>query len=105
MFTVAVNRYKEPFDIDVGRGSKWGNPYSHDPNSKAKYIVSSREEAIELYSFWILGQVDLIADLGELKDKRLGCFCLPKSCHAVFLSELANRFDETKEFNDYSAFW
>jgi hypothetical protein len=22
-----VNKYKEPFDIYIGRGSIWGNPY------------------------------------------------------------------------------
>ena len=105
MFTIAVNRYKESFDIDIGRGSRWGNPYSHEPKSRARYIVSSRNEAIELYSFWILGQPKLIGDLGELKGKRLGCFCIPKACHGEVLAELADKFDTTKEFNDYSAFW
>jgi len=105
MLTIAVNRYKEPFDIDVGRGSKWGNPYSHDPKSKAKFIVESRDEAIRLYSFWILAQPNLIADLHEIKGKRLGCFCLPKGCHAVVLAELADKFDENSDFSDYSAFW
>lgn len=105
MFTIAVNRYKDSFDVDVGRGSRWGNPYSHESKSRAKYIVSSRDEAIELYSFWILGQPELIGDLGELKGKRLGCFCLPKGCHATFLADLADKFDTNSEFSDYSAFW
>jgi hypothetical protein len=105
MFTIAVNRYKESFDIDVGRGSRWGNPYSHEAKSRAQYIVSSREEAIELYSFWILGQPELIGDLDKLKGKRLGCFCLPKSCHATVLADLADKFDTNSEFSDYSAFW
>lgn len=25
MITAVVNRYKEPFHIDIGRNSKWGN--------------------------------------------------------------------------------
>lgn len=105
MITVVVNRYKESFHIDIGRNSKWGNPYSHEKKSLAKYIVKSRQEAIELYTYWILGQPELIASLGELKGKILGCFCLPKDCHGEFLAKLADNFDETKDFNDYSAFW
>lgn len=105
MMTVAVNRYKQDFDVDVGRGTKWGNPFSHDPKSRAKFIVSSREEAVRLFRHWILGQPHLLADLHELKGKRLGCYCLPAECHAVFLAELADRFDPNADFSDYSAFW
>lgn len=105
MYTCVVNRYKDTYDIDIGRGSKWGNPFSHDRNSKATFIVKSRDEAIELYSYWILGQPHLIADLHELKGKRLGCFCLPKPCHGIYLSLLADNFDVAQEFEDLSAFW
>jgi hypothetical protein len=105
MITSVVNRYKEPFEVDIGRNSKWGNPYSHEPKSYAKYIVATRQEAVELHSYWILGQPHLIADLGELKGKVLGCFCLPKACHGEFLSILADNFDPEKDFSDYSAFW
>ena len=107
MITAVVNRYKEPFHIDIGRNSKWGNPYSHEKKSLAKYIVKSRQEAIELYKYWILGQPELIASLGELKGKILGCFCKPphSDCHGDILCVLADNFDESKEFSDYSAFW
>ena len=105
MLTVAVNRYKEPFQVDVGRNSKWGNPYSHEKRSLAKYIVKTRKEAVELHRYWVLGQPDLMADLGELKGKILGCFCLPKECHAEFLAQLADNFDPDKEYEDYSPFW
>jgi hypothetical protein len=105
MKTTATNRYKEPYDVDVGRGSIWGNPYSHEPKSRAKYIVESRDVAIQSYSYWILGQPELIGRLDELRGKRLGCFCLPKSCHATILANLVNNLDATQDFNDYSAFW
>ena len=26
--TRVVNKYKEPFDVYIGRGSIWGNPYT-----------------------------------------------------------------------------
>jgi len=105
MKTIVINFYKERCDTNVGRASKWGNPFSHNPNSQAKFIVSSRDEAIALHKFWILGQPDLLAELGELKGKILGCYCLPKACHATWLAHLADNFDESKDFSDYSAFW
>lgn len=105
MYTCVVNRYKEPFDVDIGRTSRWGNPFSHDKRSKAQFIVNSRDEAVYLYSHWVLAQPELIYDLWELKGKRLGCFCLPAACHGTFLAKLANNFDDKSEFNDYSAFW
>ena len=88
-----VNRNKEAYDVYIGRGSKWGNPYSHKKGTKAKYIVSSREKAIEAYREYITegdGKY-LLDDLGELKGKVLGCYCKPKACHGDVLVELINR--------------
>ena len=38
-------------DVYVGRGSMWGNPYTHIKNKKtmAKHIVADREAAIRSY--------------------------------------------------------
>lgn len=58
--TTVVNKYhKKPYDIYIGRGSKWGNPFSHLPNTKAQFQVSTREEAIEKYREWIMEQPQL----------------------------------------------
>ena len=34
-------------NVYIGRGSPWGNPYSHLENSAAEWKVGSREEAIQ----------------------------------------------------------
>lgn len=52
--TKVVNKYKESYDIYIGRGSKWGNPYSHQSNTKAQYVVATREEAITKYREYLL---------------------------------------------------
>ena len=93
-----VHCKKEPYDIYIGRPSKWGNPFSHIQDGKtiAKYIVSSREEAIESYRLWITegdGKY-LLNDLHELKGKTLGCWCKPKSCHGDILCELINQYNK-----------
>lgn len=88
--TTVVHCKKDTYDVYIGRGSKWGNPYTHikDRETKAEYVVSTREQAIKLYRDWILLRPDLLADLHELKGKRLGCYCFPKSCHGDVLVEL-----------------
>lgn len=90
--TSVVNKYhKIPYDIYIGRGSKWGNPFSHMESTKAQYKVATREEAIKKYREWILTQDKLLRDLHELKGKVLCCFCKPQACHGDVLAELADR--------------
>lgn len=91
-----VHFKKEPYDIYIGRPSKWGNPFTHLQlkETEAKYQVKTREEAIESYRKWITegeGQ-HLLKDLHELKDKVLGCWCRPQSCHGDVLAELVENF-------------
>lgn len=89
--TTVVNKFhKVPFDVYIGRGSKWGNPFSHLEKSKAQFKVDTREEAISKYKDWIMEQPQLLADLHELKGKILCCYCKPASCHGDILSDLAD---------------
>jgi len=88
---VNINNTKR-YDVYCGRGSKWGNPFTHikDKETKALYIVSSRRVAIQKYEEWILTQDQLLNSLEELENKILGCFCVPKSCHCEVLVKLIN---------------
>ena len=79
------------WDVRVDRATEWGNPYSHKNGTQALYKVKSRKEAIAKYREYILTRTDLMKRLPELKDKRLGCWCVPKPCHADVLAELADR--------------
>lgn len=75
-----VHCKKEPYDVYIGRPSKWGNPFIIGKDG-------DREEVLAKYSQWILSQ-DL--PFHELKGKILGCWCSPRSCHGDILVELAN---------------
>mgnify|MGYP003745418039 CR=1 FL=1 len=88
-----VHCKKEDFDIYIGRPSKWGNPFSHEEKTIAKWKVSSRYIAIQRYKEWITtgDGKHLLKDLHELKNKTLGCWCKPKSCHGDILCELVNK--------------
>ena len=82
MTTRAVNRYKESYDVYVGRPSKWGNRFEIERDSKRKEIPGSREKVIQQFREWIMTQPELLKQIPiELKDKKLGCTCKPKPCH------------------------
>jgi hypothetical protein len=93
-----VHCKKEDYDVYIGRPSKWGNPFSHikDKETRAEFIVKSRQEAIQAYENWILlgdGR-RLLSDLTELKGKVLGCWCHPKGCHGHVLAKLVNNLSD-----------
>lgn len=92
--TTVVNKRKEQFDIYIGRGSIFGNPYSHLPNTKAEYTCKTREESIELYREYFHERLNtdpyFKAEVLKLKGKTLGCFCKPLSCHGDIIAEYLN---------------
>lgn len=83
--TVVVNRHKESFDVYIGRGTMWGNPFKSGEDG-------TRTEVIEEYRKYILYRLSIgsikESDLLSLKGKRLGCSCKPKACHGDVLVEL-----------------
>ena len=86
-----VNLRQLPYDVYIGRGSPWGNDWSHLVDSKAKYRVGSREEAIRKYTEWFLSHNDVIAGARyELRGRILGCYCSPLNCHGFVLAAVAN---------------
>jgi hypothetical protein len=91
--TKVVHCKQEECDVYIGRPGIWGNPFTYlkDKKTKAKYIVSSREEAIEKYREWILTQPHFLSRLFQLKGKTLGCWCKPKLCHGDILIELIEK--------------
>lgn len=80
------NINKEDTDVVyIGRGSAWGNPYSHKDGTKAIVQVSSVAEAIQEYRKWLWWQIKqgIVTKemLMELDGKRLACYCSPNPCH------------------------
>jgi len=84
MYTTVINKhYSNRYDVYIGRGSKWGNPFIIGKHG-------NREEVIELYRQYVLGNPELRNSIPELKGKVLGCFCKPAPCHGDILAKLAN---------------
>ena len=87
--------YDPDYDVYIGRGSKWGNPFYIEKDSYGCEIGGSREDVIKSYEQWIRKQKYLIDSLHELKDKKLGCFCYPLPCHGdVLIKLLKEKYNE-----------
>lgn len=73
-----VNKHHQPFDIYIGRGSRWGNPYQIGKDG-------DRDQVIAQYREYLWRQIQngevTSTDLLNLDGKRLACFCKPKACH------------------------
>ncbi len=95
--TRVVNKNFEEYDVYIGRGSKWGNPYSHVQSSYPTIKVDTREEAIECYALYLAESPDLLDSLEELQGKVLGCYCKPLACHGDVLVRMIN---ESKRYRN-----
>lgn len=99
-----VNKHKvnmdDPDIVYIGRGSEWGNPYSHKDGTKAIVQVDSVAEAIQLYRKWlwflIKTGVVTIEMLKDLDGKRLACYCSPNPCHGNVIKRAVQWAKEQK---------
>lgn len=101
---LVVNIRNDTYDVYIGRlrsGPHYGNPFSHIGDSLATVIVSTREDSIQNFEDWLDGIAWLTIEqerrhwilkhISELRNKRLGCFCVPQFCHGTPLAIRANR--------------
>lgn len=84
MSTRVVNKYRDSYDIYIGRGSRWGNPFVIGRDG-------DRDTVIAKYRDYLTHQVQTGKithdDLRTLKGFTLGCFCKPQACHGDVLVE------------------
>jgi hypothetical protein len=79
--TTVVHCKHASYDVFIGRGSIWGNPFVIGQDG-------TRDEVIEQYRTFLLSRPDLLDRLVELRGLVLGCWCKPKRCHGDVLVEL-----------------
>jgi hypothetical protein len=91
--TTVVNKDKgHDFDVYIGRGSEFGNPY-------ALGFDGDREEVIRKFAYdferdFLRGGVEFKEKLKQHKGERLGCHCAPAPCHGDVLAEFLNSLDD-----------
>jgi hypothetical protein len=84
--TKVVHCKEEPYDVYIGRGSKWGNRHEIGKDG-------TREEVIEMFRSEFLMNPKLFKEVKKLKGKTLGCYCNPEACHGDVLVEFADKGD------------
>lgn len=94
--TQVVNRHREPFDVYIGRGSAFGNPFVIGEDG-------DRDEVIVKFTDFFykkLGKPRFQAAVKKLKGKRLGCFCKPEEgfqgrvlCHGQIIAAYLEECD------------
>lgn len=87
--TVVVNRHTDEFDIYIGRGTPWGNPFIRGIHGNLPQVIHRYEDHMRKQ---IALGIILPEDLMKLKGKRLGCSCKPRPCHGDVLVKLINEF-------------
>jgi hypothetical protein len=80
---LVVHLKRDHYDVRIDRATKWGNPFRIGPDG-------TRAEVIDRYEQWLRNKPELLTALGELRGKRLGCWCAPQSCHGDVLARYAN---------------
>ena len=61
--------------VRIDRQSKWGNPFVLGRDGDRETVI--RRYALE----YLPAQPALLAAIGELRGKALGCWCAPEGCH------------------------
>lgn len=88
-----VNRDKgEDYDVYIGRGSVWGNPYriGHD---------GDREEVIRKYEYdfqrkFLKAFDNFEENSKKINGKILACHCKPYACHGDIIAKYFNSIDD-----------
>jgi len=99
-----VDKRREPFTRFIGRGSPFGNPFTHIPlhMTAAAVEVGSVTEAVQCFEEWARGsqkwahiwpdrREKLLEEIAKLKeDDVLGCYGCKPCCHGDVIIQLWN---------------
>jgi len=84
LLTTVVNRHHGvPYDVYIGRGSPWGNPFQVG-------VDGSRDDVVDKYRAWFRDRVKeptFRAETIALRGKRICCSCSPARCHGDIIVE------------------
>ncbi|MEZ2757258.1 DUF4326 domain-containing protein [Providencia vermicola] len=91
--TLVVNKDKgDKFDVYIGRGTIWGNPYQIG-------IDGDRDEVIRKYKYdfdkgFLKPFDDIDRNILAIRGKVIACHCKPYPCHGDIISDYINSIDD-----------
>lgn len=77
------------YDIYIGRGTKWGNPYAIGIDGDRNEVIRKFKYDFER-RFLNFDEEEIL----ELRGKTLGCHCKPAACHGDVIAEYLNTQDD-----------
>lgn len=91
-YTRIVNVDKnEHYDVYIGRGSAWENPYAIGIDGDRDEVIRKSQYDFER-GYLKSSKEQLLA----LRGKTLGCHCKPAACHGDILADYLNSLDDGK---------
>lgn len=82
------------FDVYIGRGSPWGNPFAISRSEDGP----DREEVIERYREYFLDKIETDLSFKKgilgLRGLRIACYCKPEACHGDVIADYLNNYKD-----------
>lgn len=92
--TRVVHVKSEEYDVYIGRGSDFGNPFRIG-------IDGDRKEVLAKFSEYLNNNTELQKKAMKLRGLRLGCHCSPNDCHGDIIAEfIENKHLKRRSVND-----
>ncbi len=91
--TLVVNKDRvDIYDVYIGRGSVWGNPYQIGEDGDRDEVI--RKFAYDFQRGFLKAHEDFENNLKKIKGKVIACHCKPASCHGDVIAAYVNSLDD-----------
>jgi hypothetical protein len=82
----------ERYDVYIGRGTLWGNPYQMGIGGTREEVIAKFAYDFEKRFLKLPEQFDV--NIEKLRGKTLGCHCKPAACHGDVIAKYLNSQDD-----------
>jgi len=82
------------YDIYIGRGTLWGNPYQMGKDGTREEVIAKFAYDFEKRFLKLPEKFD--ENIEKLRGKTLGCHCKPAACHGDVIANYLNSQDDGK---------
>ena len=82
----------DSYDVYIGRGTLWGNPYQMGKEGTRDEVIAKFAYDFEKRFLKLPEQFDV--NIEKLRGKTLGCHCKPAACHGDVIANYLNSQDD-----------
>lgn len=93
--TIVVNKDRvDKYDVYIGRGTVWGNPYQIGQDGDRDEVI--RKFAYDFEKGFLKAHQDFARNIANIKGKVIACHCKPAACHGDVIAAYVNSIDDEK---------